>query len=898
VTSNPKESIDLDPSETSDWLESLEAVLEHSGPDRVAYLVRRLLEEAQRQGARPQLPINTDYVNTIPVEEEPAYPGDREMERRIRGIIRWNAVAMVQRANSRFDGLGGHLSSYASSANLYEVGFNHFFRGKDIDGIGDAVYFQGHASPGIYARAFLEGRIDIERVDAFRREAAQPGLPSYPHPRLMPDFWEYPTVSMGLGPINAIYQARFNRYVHDRGIKDTSGSTVWCFMGDGECDEPESLGQLRVASREGLDNLVFVINCNLQRLDGPVYGNGKIIQELEGVFHGAGWNVTKVVWGHDWDPLLAKDVDGVLVRRMNEVVDGAFQKYTTAPGSYIRENFFGTDPRLLELVSSLDDPAVARLRRGGHDDLKIYAAYHRAVHGRNGKPTVILAHTVKGWSLGEAFEGSNGTHQMKKMAAEQLKVFRDQLQLPVPDDKLKEAPFYHPGMDSPEVKYMLEHRRALGGSLPKRRHKSGVKLQLPDTKFYDEFKAGMKKGEASTTMVFSRLLSKLMRDEHIGRRVVPIVPDEARTFGMDALFSQAGIYSSKGQLYEPVDKGRLLYYRESKDGQVLEEGINEAGSTASLTAAATAYATIGEPMIPFYIFYSMFGFQRTGDQFWALQDSMGRGFVLGGTAGRTTLNGEGLQHEDGHSHVLAATYPSVVAYDVSFAYELATIVQDGLRRMMEREENIYYYITLQNENYPMPPIPAEGETAVARVTEGILAGIYKYAPSPKSSTKSVQLFGSGCILLQVLKAQEILAERFDVAADVWAVTSYQQLRREALACERHNRLHPEAERRVPYVTRALSGHKGPFIAASDYMTLVQDQVTRWIPGRYVALGTDGFGMSDTREALRRHFEVDAECIAIGALSALHAEGQLDAKTLASAIVELGVDPNKVYSADT
>ena len=889
--------IDLDPAETGDWLESLEAVLEHSGPDRVAYLVRRLLEEAQRQGARPDLPINTDYVNTIPADDEPAYPGDAELEGRVSRIIRWNAMAMVQRANSRFDGIGGHLSSYASSANLYEVGFNHFFRGKDADGPGDAVYFQGHASPGIYSRAFLEGRIDVERVDAFRREAAQKGLPSYPHPRLMPDFWEYPTVSMGIGPINAIYHARFNRYVHSRNIKDTSNSTVWCFLGDGECDEPESLGQLRVASREGLDNLIFVVNCNLQRLDGPVYGNGKIIQELEGVFHGSGWNVIKVVWAPEWDELLAKDVDGVLVRRLNEVVDGAFQKYITAPGSYIREHLFGTDPRLLDLVSSLSDEQLMKLRRGGHSDQKVYAAYHRAVHNRNGKPTVILAHTVKGWGLGEAFEGSNGTHQKKKMAENELKHFRDELQLPVPDDKLKEAPFYHPGMDSPEVKYMLEHRRALGGCIPKRRGKPSVRLQLPAAKFYDEFKAGMKKGEASTTMVFTRLLAKLMRDENVGRRVVPIVPDEARTFGMDALFSQVGIYSSKGQLYEPVDKGLLLYYRESKDGQVLEEGINEAGSTASFTAAATSYASLGEPMVPFYVFYSMFGFQRTGDQFWALQDSMGRGFVLGATAGRTTLNGEGLQHEDGHSHLLAATYPAVVAYDVSFAYELATIIQDGLRRMIEREENIYYYLTLQNENYQMPALPAENEAAAQKVTEGILKGIYKYAPSPKAFKQTVQLFGSGCIILQVLRAQEILA-RYEVAADVWAVTSYQQLRREALACERHNRLHPESQARVPYITQQLQGSRGPFIATSDYMTLVQDQVARWIPGRYVPLGTDGFGMSDTREALRRHFEVDAECIAIGALAALHADGQFDAKALAKAITDLGVDPNKVYSAET
>jgi pyruvate dehydrogenase E1 component len=897
VTSNPKETLDLDPAETADWLDSLDAVLAHSGEERAAYLVRRLMDEAQRQGLRPDLPVTTDYVNTIPVHEQPAYPGDPEMEARIRAIIRWNAMAMVQRANTRFHGLGGHLSSYASSADLYEVGFNHFFRGKDA-GIGDAVYFQGHASPGIYSRAFLEGRIDLDRVDHFRREVEQPGLPSYPHPRLMPEFWEYPTVSMGIGPINAIYHARFLRYAQHRGFGDTSASTVWCYIGDGECDEPETLGQLRLAARESLDNLVFVINCNLQRLDGPVFGNGKVIQELEGVFRGAGWNVTKVVWSSSWDPLFEKDTSGVLVRRLNEVVDGAFQRYLNAPGDYLREHLFGTDPRLIELVSSLDDDGLRKLHRGGHDDSKIYAAYHRAVHEKNGKPTVILAHTVKGWALGEAFEGANTTHQKKEMAAEEVEKFCEQLKLPIPKDKLKEVPFYHPGMDSPEVKYMLEHRRALGGSLPKRKGKSSVRLELPGTKFYDEFKAGMKKGEASTTMVFARLLSKLIRDEHIGRRVVPIIPDEARTFGLDALFSQVGIYSSKGQLYEPVDKGRLLYYREAKDGQVLEEGINEAGSTASFAAASTAYATIGEPMIPFYIFYSMFGFQRTGDQFWAIGDAMGRGFVLGGTAGRTTLNGEGLQHEDGHSLLLAATYPSVVAYDVSFAYELASIIQDGLTRMYEREENIYYYITLQNENYAMPPLPAEGDAAVAKVTEGILQGIYKYAASPEPRKHRVQLFGSGCILLQVVRAQQILAERFDVAADVWAVTSYQQLRREAVACERENRLHPERAPLVPYITRQLQGSAGPFIAASDYMTLVQDQVARWIPGRYVALGTDGYGMSDTREALRRHFEVDAECIAAAALSALCAEGHLDAKTVAQAIRDLGVDPEKIHSAST
>jgi pyruvate dehydrogenase E1 component len=890
VTSNPKEPLDVDPLETKEWLDSLDAVVEHSGHERGAFLVGRVVEAALRQGVRPDLPITTDYVNTIPEWEEPNYPGDAVLEKKIRRVIRWNAMAMVQRANHRFHGIGGHLSSYASSAMLYEVGFNHFFRGRDAEGGGDHVYFQGHAAPGIYSRAFIEGRLDIERVDHFRREAGQQGLSSYPHPRLMPDFWEFPTVSMGIGPINAIYQARFNRYLQGRGIKDTSRSTVWCYMGDGECDEPESLGALTVAAREGLDNLVFVINCNLQRLDGPVRGNGKIIQELEGQFRGAGWNVIKVIWGTEWDKLLKRDADGLLLRRMNEVVDGEFQKYTPSAGGALRERFFGSDPKLLELVSGLSDEELGKLRRGGHSDTKLYAAYDRALNHRNGKPTVILAHTIKGYALGSGFEGSNSTHQKKEMDLDELKKFRDQLELPIPDDRLSEVPpFYHPGMDSPEVEYMLERRRALGGPTPRRVGTPPTKLTLPPSKTYEEFKAGMAKGEASTTMVFTRLLSKLMRDKGIGRRVVPIVPDEARTFGMDALFSQVGIYSSKGQLYEPVDKGMLLYYRESKDGQVLEEGITEAGSTASFTAAATSYATHGEPMIPFYIFYSMFGFQRTGDQFWALGDSMGRGFVLGATAGRTTLNGEGLQHEDGHSLVLAATYPSVVSYEITFAFELATIIEDGLRRMFDANENIYYYLTLQNENFQMPPMP-EG------VSEGILKGIYRYKASSKASDKRVQLFGSGSIMLQVLRAQELLAERFGVAADVWSVTSYQELRREALAVERHNRLHPTEQPRLPYVAQALSGVKGPFIAASDYMSLMHDQIARWIPGRFVPLGTDGYGRSDTREALRRHFEVDAESIVVAALWALAQEGQLSAADVQNAIKDLGLDADKPYQA--
>ncbi len=889
MSTHHQEPVDQDPLETREWLESLDAVVAHRGTARAEYLVQRVLEYAQRRGVNPDFPITTDYVNTIPVEEEPAYPGDATLERRIRRIIRWNAMAMVQRANKSFDGIGGHLSSYASSASLYEVGFNHFFQGPGTDGHGDMIYYQGHAAPGIYSRAFLEGRLEADQLDHFRRESGpHPGLSSYPHPRLMPDFWQFPTVSMGIGPLSAIYQARFMRYLHNRGITDTSSSRVWAFLGDGECDEPESLGSLSIAAREELDNLCFVINCNLQRLDGPVRGNGKIIQELEGMFRGAGWNVIKVIWGPEWDELLENDTDNVLRRRMNEVVDGAFQKYTTSSGDYIRQHFFGSDPRLTELVSHLTDEQITKLRRGGHSYRKLYAAYDAAVKTK-GKPTCILAHTVKGWTLGPNFEGSNVTHQKKKMDVADLKKFRDLLELPVPDDKLGEAPFYRPDRDSEEIHYLNERRRALGGYIPVRRAKVQVPLELPDNSLYEDFFGGMKKGEASTTMVFSRLLSKLIRDKKVGQRVVPIVPDEARTFGMDALFSQVGIYSAKGQLYEPVDKGRVLYYREAKNGQVLEEGITEAGSMASFTAAATSYSTLGEPMIPFYIFYSMFGFQRTGDQMWACCDAMGRGFLLGATAGRTTLNGEGLQHEDGHSQLLAATYPSIVSYDVTYAFELAAIIQDGLRRMYQERENIYYYITLQNEDYPMPGMP---EGAI----EGILKGMYVLDQADKPAKKHVQLFGSGSIMLQVRRAAEILKEKYKVTSDVWGVTSYQQLRREALECERHNRLHPEADPKVPYVTQMLEGTKGPVIAASDYMTLVQDQIARWVPQRYVALGCDGFGMSDTREALRRHFEVDAECIALAALDALRQDGQFEASAVAKAYEELGVDPDKLYSA--
>jgi pyruvate dehydrogenase E1 component len=882
------EPTDRDPTETREWVESIETVIDDEGRDRARYLLKRVLEAARRHRVVPVGPLTTDYVNTIPREEEPPFPGDEQMEKHIRRIIRWNAVAMVHRANMRVSGIGGHLSTYASSASLYEVGFNHFFRGKDSDdgSSGDHIYYQGHATPGIYARSFLEGRISIEAMEHFRREVERGrGLSSYPHARLMQSYWEYPTVSMGLGPLQAIYQARFNRYLQARGVKDTSGSRIWCFVGDGETDEPESLGSLSIAAREGLDNLIFVVNCNLQRLDGPVRGNGKIIQELEAVFRGAGWNVIKVIWGPEWDELLAKDKDGVLRRRMNEVVDGQWQKYTTAPGSYTRQHFFGVDPRLLELVSQLSDDKIRKLRRGGHSYRKVYAAYHRATEVR-GRPTAILAHTVKGWTLGEGFEGSNVTHQKKKLEHNELRAFRDLLELPVPDEKLEEAPFYHPGMESPEVEYMLDRRIQLGGCIPKRRTSVQVRLQLPGDDLFEEFYEGMAKGEASTTMVFARLLSKLMRDKMIGQRIVPIIPDEARTFGMDALFSQAGIYSALGQLYEPVDKGKILYYRESKDGQVLEEGITEAGSMASFIAAGTSYSAHGEPMIPFYIFYSMFGFQRTGDLMWAAGDAMARGFLMGATAGRTTLQGEGLQHDDGHSLVLASTVPCIMAYDVAFAYELAAIVADGMQRMLQADANVYYYITIQNESYRMPAMPEHAR-------EGILRGMYLCGKADKRLGQHVQLFGSGSILNAAIAAQALLAEKFDVSADVWSVTSYQQLRSDALSCERYNRLHPEDEQRVPYITRTLQGVSGPFIAATDYMRAVADQVARWIPGRFVPLGTDGYGLSDTRPALRRHFEVDAENIAIAALDALRLDGKLDAATVARAIHELGVDADKV-----
>jgi pyruvate dehydrogenase E1 component len=880
---------DVDPEETGEWLASLGEVQAEAGSNRARYLLAMLLEQARRDGFQPDQLLTTDYVNTIAVEHEPEYPGDQDLEERIDSIIRWNAALMVVRANTRYPGLGGHLSTFASSAELYDVGFQHFFRGKDGGVAGDQIFFQGHASPGIYARSYLEGRFDEGTLDRFRRETEKgKGLSSYPHPRLMPDYWEFPTVSMGLGPIASIYQARFNRYLEARGIKSTADSRVWAFVGDGETDEPETLGALSVAAREGLDNLTWVVNCNLQRLDGPVRGNGKIIQELETVFRGAGWNVIKVVWSRAWDPILGADKDGLLRRRMNELVDGAFQKMRAEGGSTIRKHLFGADPRLMELVAHLDDAQLGNLPRGGHDRQKVHAAYRAAVDHR-GRPTVVLAHTTKGWDLGDSFLATNVTHQLKKMSIEQLKAFRDRLQLPIPDAKLDDMPYYHPGPDSPEARYCIERRQALGGLIPSRRLSRAHSMPIPGRELYEEFYVGSK-SPVSTTMAFVRLFTKLIKDPQIGRRVVPIIPDEARTFGMEPLFRQVGIYAAHGQLYEPVDSDQLLYYRETKDGQVLEEGITEAGSMASFQAAGTCYATHDEPMFPFYIFYSMFGMQRVGDQVWAFGDARGRGFLLGATAGRTTLNGEGLQHEDGHSHLLASAVPNLVAYDPAFAFEIAVIVEEGLRRMVRETQDVFYYLTLQNENYAQRPMPASEDGRDVR--EGILRGIYCFQRAPKRLARHVNLFGSGCAINFALEAADLLAKDHGVSADVWSVTSYQQLRRDALDAERQNRLNPDGDRRVPYLEHALAGAKGPFIAVSDYVKLVPDMIARWLPGRLVPCGTDGFGMSDTREALRRHFEIDAPCVVLATLDALAQDGKGKPGELKKALATYDIHPDK------
>ncbi|MDZ4711641.1 MAG: pyruvate dehydrogenase (acetyl-transferring), homodimeric type [bacterium] len=872
--------------ENKEWLESLRYVLQTQGPQRVTELLRKLQIYAQQHGVVIPFTANTPYINTIPAEKQPVFPGSREIERRIKSIIRWNAMAMVVRANRELSGIGGHISTYASAATLYEIGFNHFFKGKDDPGGGDIIYFQGHASPGIYARAMLEGRITENDLKNFRRElSSERGLSSYPHPWLMPRFWEYPTVSMGLSPIMGIYQARFNRYLEDRGIKDTSKQKVWVFLGDGETDEPESLGAITLASREKLDNLIFVINCNLQRLDGPVRGNGKIIQELEAIFRGGGWNAIKVIWGGDWDELLAKDKDGVLVERMDEVVDGQFQKYTVSGGEVIRRDFFGKDTRLYDLVKNLSDEQLQKLKRGGHDPEKVYAAYKAAVDHK-GSPTVILAHTIKGYGLGEAGEGRNITHSQKKLNEQELREFRSRFGIPISDEDVADAPFYRPAEDSEEIKYLMQRRKDLGGFIPKREVKSEP-VKLPDENVYKEFYEGNGEREVATTMVFVHLLSKLLKDKEIGRYIVPIVPDEARTFGMESLFRQVGIYSHVGQIYEPVDKDSLLYYKEAKNGQILEEGITEAGSMSSFIAAGTSYATHGINMIPFFIFYSMFGFQRIGDLVWAAADSRTRGFLIGGTAGRTTLSGEGLQHQDGNSHILALPVPNLKCYDPAFAYELAVIIKDGMHRMYEKQEDIFYYITVMNEFYKMPPMPKG-------VEEGILKGIYKFSASGNKKSKlKAHLFGSGTILNESIKAAKILEEKYNVSTDVWSVTSYKELYMDAISVERVNLLNPEKKQELPYIAQVLSKESGVFVAASDYVKALPAIINKWVPEEFYFLGTDGFGRSDGREQLRDFFEVDYRYITIAALSALVKENKMKPCEVEKAILDFGLNPKKV-----
>jgi pyruvate dehydrogenase E1 component len=876
---------DNEAQETREWLESLDYVLQEGGAERAVRLLDRLRLRAQQVGVSLSYPANTPYINTIPAEQQSPFPGSQEVERRIRSLVRWNAMAMVVRANREEEGIGGHISTFASAAMLYEVAFNHFFRAKSSDHEGDIIYFQGHASPGNYARAFLEGRLSEQQLAHFRQELKPGGgLASYPHPWLMPDFWEFPTVSMGLSPIMAIYQARFNRYLEDRELKKPSDQKVWAFIGDGETDEPESLGAISLAAREKLDNLIFVVNCNLQRLDGPVRGNGKIIQELEALFRGAGWNVIKVIWGSDWDPLLAKDSEGVLVRRMEQAVDGDYQKYAVETGAYIRKHFFGTDPRLREMVKHLSDEQLRRLRTGGHDAEKVYAAYKAAVENK-GSPTVILARTIKGYGLGEAGEGKNITHQQKKLNEQELRDFRTRFGIPISDDQVAEAPFYKPPEDSAEIKYLHERRRALGGYLPARQVRCEP-LQAPTEEFFAEFYQGTGKRTMATTMAYVRILAKLLRDPEIGKLIVPIIPDEARTFGMEALFRQVGIYSHVGQLYEPVDMSTLLYYKEATDGQILEEGITEAGGMSSFIAAGTAYATHGINTIPFFTFYSMFGFQRIGDLIWAAGDMRCHGFLIGATSGRTTLAGEGLQHQDGQSQVLAYSVPNVKAYDPAYAYEIAVIIQDGIYRMYQQQEDIFYYLTVTNEFYPMPEMPDGAR-------EGILRGMYRLKPAPHANTeRRAQLFGSGAILNEVLKAQALL-EKYEVAADVWSITSYKELYLDGHGVERWNMLHPLEKPRVPYVTQCLEGAPGVFVAASDYLKVLPDSIYRWFPRPVVSLGTDGFGRSEGRQALRNFFEVDARFITVATLAALAREQKVEAALVQKAIKDLDIDPEKV-----
>jgi pyruvate dehydrogenase E1 component len=880
---------DLNPQETSEWVEALDEIVDEAGPDRASYLLERLMEHASNLGVQPPLRWNTPYINTIPPEEELAYPGNRKLERNIKSLVRWNATAMVVRANKYDANIGGHLATYASAATLFEVGFNHFFRGSHPgpNGAqpGDFVYFQGHASPGVYARAFLEGRLNQKHLENFRHELRdEPGLSSYPHPWLMPDFWQFPTVSMGLGPISAIYQARFLKYLEHRGIIPESPRKVWAFLGDGECDEPESLGALTLASRERLDNLIFVVNCNLQRLDGPVRGNGSIIQELEAAFRGAGWNVIKLIWGSGWDDLLARDSTGLLLKRMHECVDGEYQVFRAKDGAFIRKEFFGKYPELLKLVEHMSDDEIWALRRGGHDALKVFNAYKRAVDTKN-KPTVILAKTVKGYGLGEIAEGRNTAHQQKKMGEAELIKLRDRFEIPaswISNDSAAHIDFYRPPEDSEESKYIRSRTQAMGGSVPSRNVKP-IEIKAPPLDTFQDLLGGSRGREASTTSALVSVLKSLLKNPEVGKLIVPIIPDEARTFGMESLFRDFGIYASQGQRYKPVDSNVLLYYKEAQNGQILEEGITEAGSMASFTAAGAAYATVGVPMIPFFTFYSMFGFQRVGDLCWAFADLRGKGFLMGATAGRTTLLGEGLQHQDGHSPILASVVPTCACYDPAYAYELAVIIQDGIRRMYQEMEDRFYYITIYNENYQQPQMPAGDH-----IRQGILDGIYKVAPA-ESGPAVVQLFGSGSILNEAIRAQKILAEKYQIAADVWSVTSYNELRREALGVERWNRLHPTEPVKVPHIVKALEGSNGPIVAATDYIKAVPDQLAPWLHGRLNTLGTDGFGRSENREHLRKFFEISAESIAQTALSSLARSGAIDARRAEAAIAELGMN---------
>ena len=874
---------DLNPPETREWLDALDDVVKHAGAERASFLLLELSKHAINARLRLPSAITTPFSNTIAPSEEKMMPGDVFMERRIRSLVRWNALAMVMRGNDNDEGLGGHISSFSSSATLYDVGFNHFFRGTEGGHPGDLVFYQGHSAPGMYARSYLEERLTEEQLDNFRREVGGHGLSSYPHPWLMPDYWQFPTVSMGLGPIQAIYQARVMKYQQDRGLLDHGDREVWCFMGDGECDEPESLGAISLAGREGMGNLNFVINCNLQRLDGPVRGNGKIIQELEGIFRGAGWNVIKVIWGRKWDRLLEKDKTGLLQKRMDEVCDGELQNYKFNGGAYTREHFFGKYPELLELVADLSDDDIMYLNRGGHDPYKVYAAYAAAV-GEHERPTVILAMTVKGYGTGEAGQANNETHALKKLDIKSLKAFRDRFDIPISDAELENVPYYRPPADSPEMRYMLERRQALGGLLPRRRAAMDLLETPPLTAFGNQLKSSGAR-EVSTTMAFVRMLSSLVKDADIGQRVVPIVPDEARTFGMEGMFRQLGIYSSVGQRYTPQDAGQMMYYKEDIKGQILEEGINEAGAFSAWLAAATSYSTSAYPMVPFYIFYSMFGFQRIGDLAWAAGDSQARGFLIGATAGRTTLNGEGLQHQDGHSHLLASTIPNCVSYDPTYAYELAVIIHDGLHRMYNQGENRFYYITTMNENYIQPEMP-QG------VEDGIIQGMYQFKVSTAPGDLRVQLLGCGAILREVEAAAAILESDYQVAADIWSMTSVNELQREGKAVQRWNLLHPEVEPRVPYVTRLLRGTSGPAVAATDYIKAYADQIREFVPGAYTVLGTDGFGRSDTRSKLREFFEISREYIVLAALKALADEGQIENAQVTQAISALGIDPDK------